>query len=71
MHKAKKINASQWSYRRGVIEHWPTGFGRRNNWSWQVCGASGWVNNKLQAKQQIDSLRAQAGAILESERQGN
>ncbi len=68
MHKAKAIGYHQWSYRGGVVEHVRPFVGRSNNWAWQVCGASGWVNTKAQAKAKIDSLLEQAKEILDGER---
>ncbi len=64
MYKAKKItNASygineRWEYRGGFIEHLPKYFGRRGNWHWQACGATGWANSKAKAKEDIDRLLA-------------
>lgn len=72
MHKAKKVKGSQsehcWEYRGGLIEHWPRAIGRRGNWCWGVCGVTGWVNNKAEAKAKIDSLLAEALRILQAER---
>jgi hypothetical protein len=68
MHRAKQTSFRNWSYRGGSIEHASVFVGRSNNWAWQVCGVSGWVNNKAQAKAKIDSLLAQAKEILEGER---
>lgn len=60
--------SNEWSYRGGLIEHLPKIAGRRGKWSWQVCGAGGWVNNKKQAQDKIDSLLEAAKVILEAER---
>lgn len=72
MHKAKKINSPGrsdqcWQYRGGFIEHLPRLAGRRGNWSWAVCGARGWSNNKSQAKEAIDRLLSLAKQILDAE----
>ena len=73
MHKAKKVERAGhqqgecWQYRGGFIERWPPHPGARGNWSWKVCGASGWVSNKEQAKDKIDHILRLAKAILDAE----
>lgn len=71
--KAKKIktgrlNEQLWSYRGGFVEKHPSIAGRRKgNWRWCVCGAGGWVDNKVQALEKIDRLLAEAKKILDAE----
>lgn len=69
MFKAKKVNANEWEYRGGSIEHLPKACGRRENWRWDCCGVGGWTNNKAEAKQKIDCLLAMAREILQKEAQ--
>lgn len=73
MHKAKKVetervNEQRWLYRGGWFEKHPSVAGRRRgNWYWGVCGVTGWVDSKAEAKSKIDRILMAAQAILQSE----